>query len=71
MAKDPYLGWTSDHVGTLTRLQTAVRILAEGRGKTADRLNKATYALVALRAENFPKHLRVHQIAKGTLTFVE
>ena len=52
-------------------LQTAVRILAEGRGKTADRLNKAIYALVALRAENFPKHLRVHQIAKGTLTFVE
>jgi hypothetical protein len=43
----PDLGWT-DPVGRLVRLQTAVRTLAEGRGKTADRLEKATYALVGM-----------------------
>jgi hypothetical protein len=52
-------GWGGDHVGTLHRLQTAVKILAEGRGeKTTDRLQKATYALVTLFPKDFPQHLR-------------
>lgn len=51
-------GWGGDHVGKLTRLQTAVRALAEGRGKTAQRLEKATYPLVTLLERDFPEHLR-------------
>jgi hypothetical protein len=51
-------GWGGDHVGKLHRLQTAVRILAEGRGKTAERLEKATYALVGLFPTDFPEQLR-------------
>src|SRR5262245_8411067 len=52
------LEWGGDHVGTLSKLRTAVRILAEGRGKTSDRLEKATYPLVTLRPEDFPAKLR-------------
>jgi hypothetical protein len=51
-------GWGGDHVGKLMRLQTAVRILAEGRGKTAERLERATYPLVTLFPGDFPQHLR-------------
>jgi hypothetical protein len=51
-------GWGGDHVGKLMRLQTAVRTLAEGRGKTAERLQKATYSLVTLLPRDFPAHLR-------------
>jgi hypothetical protein len=51
-------GWGGDHVGKLLSLQTAVRHLAEGQGKTADRLQKATYALLRLFPEHFPEHLR-------------
>jgi hypothetical protein len=51
------LGWT-DHVGRLDRMRTAVRILAESRGKTADRMEKATYALCTIRPEDFPMGLR-------------
>jgi len=51
-------GWGGDHVGKLTRLQTAVRILAEGSGTTAERLQKATYPLVGLFPRDFPEHLR-------------
>jgi hypothetical protein len=58
MQNDPYCGWTSDHVGTLSKLQTAVRIMAEGKGKTAERLEKATYALATLDLRNFPEHCR-------------
>ena len=58
MMTDPYLGWTSDHVGLLSRLKAAVRILAEGRGKTRERWEKATFPLVHLRPESFPARLR-------------
>jgi hypothetical protein len=51
-------GWGGDHVGKLVRLQTAVRILAEGRGTTAERLERATYSLVTLFERDFPEHLR-------------
>ena len=54
---DADLGWT-DHVGRLIRLQTAVKILAEGRGKTAERMEKATFALMMIRPEDFPTGLR-------------
>ncbi len=53
----PDLGWT-DPVGTLGRLQTAVRILSEGRGKTAKRMEKATSALVNLHPGHFPADIR-------------
>lgn len=58
MTDDPQLGWTGDHVGTLTKLQTAVRVLAEGRGTTVDRLEKVTLPLVGLRPESFPELMR-------------
>jgi hypothetical protein len=51
-------GWGGDHVGKLDRLQTAVRILAEGRGKTTGRLQNATSSLVRLSTTDFPEHLR-------------
>ena len=52
------LGWGGDHVGKLNRLQTAVKLLAQCRGKTSERLEKATYALVGLFPRDFPKHLQ-------------
>ena len=55
---DPDLGWTGDHVGQLIRLQTAVTILAEGRGKTRERWERATLPLVHMRPDNFPVGLR-------------
>ena len=55
---DPNLGWTGDHVGQLSRLQTAVRILAEGRGRTRERWEQATLPLVHMRPEDFPESLR-------------
>lgn len=58
MIDDPQLGWSGDHVGILCRLQIAVRVLAEGRGKTADRLERATLPLIGLRPENFPEIMR-------------
>jgi hypothetical protein len=51
-------GWGSDHVGKLIRLQKAVRILAEGKGTMAQRLQIATYPLITLFPDDFPKHLR-------------
>lgn len=51
-------GWGGDHVGKLIRLQAAVRSLAEGRGKTSERLEKATYPLMGLFERDFPDHLR-------------
>jgi hypothetical protein len=62
MTKSHQLGWDGDHVGRLSRLQTAVRILAEGRGKTSDRLERATNALATLRPEDFPEELRKRAI---------
>src|SRR5258708_4449044 len=50
--------WGGDHVGKLLKLQMALRVLAEGRGKTAKRLEQATYKLVGLLPRDFPKHLR-------------
>jgi hypothetical protein len=54
MEDDPYLGWTSDHVGRLERLRDAVRILAEGHQKFRDRIDEATFALVHLDPMTFP-----------------
>jgi hypothetical protein len=51
-------GWGGDHVGKLMSLQTAIGHLAEGQGKTSDRLQKATYALVRLFPNDFPERLR-------------
>jgi hypothetical protein len=51
-------GWGGDHVGKLHRLQIAVHLLAEGRRKTAYRLERATYTLVGLSPADFPEHLR-------------
>ena len=51
-------GWGGDHVGKLLKLQTAVRILAEGRGKTADRIERATGALIGLLPQDFPERIR-------------
>jgi hypothetical protein len=51
-------GWGGDHAGKLSKLQTAVRVLAEGRGRTAERLENATYPLVMLSPRDFPEHLR-------------
>jgi hypothetical protein len=51
-------GWGGDHFRTLKRLRQAVRRLAEGSGKTSDRLHDATYYLVSVHADDFPKHLR-------------
>jgi hypothetical protein len=51
-------GWGGDHVDKLHRLQIAVKILAEGNGNVADRLNRATYPLVTLFPRDFPAKLR-------------
>jgi hypothetical protein len=58
MGDDPYLGWTSDHVGKLEKLRSAVRILAEGHKKFRDRIDEATFALIRLDANGLPAHLR-------------
>jgi hypothetical protein len=58
MGDDPYLGWTSDHVGKLERLRSAVRVLAEGHKKFNDRIDEATFALIRLDANGLPAHLR-------------
>jgi hypothetical protein len=60
-------GWGGDHVGKLHRLQTAVRILAEGRGKTAERIAKATEALIGMSPRDFPQHLRNRAIKVTSL----
>jgi hypothetical protein len=52
------LGWGGDHVGKLHRLQIAVSHLAQGKGKTSQRLEKATYALIGLFPKDFPKYLQ-------------
>jgi hypothetical protein len=51
-------GWGGDHVGKLLRLQTAVKQLAESKGKLNDRLQRSTYALATLLPRDFPKHLQ-------------
>ncbi|MFZ3353465.1 MAG: hypothetical protein WA268_21650 [Xanthobacteraceae bacterium] len=51
-------GWGGDHVGKLSRLQTAVRTLVIGYGTVAQRLEKATYPLMTLLERDFPEHLR-------------
>jgi len=52
------LGWGGDHVGKLVKLQNAVRILAEGFKKPADRLEQATLCLLTLQPQDFPEPLR-------------
>jgi hypothetical protein len=52
-----WLGW-GDPSGQLDKLRTAVRVLAEGRGKPRERMDEATLALVFMRSEDFPKRLR-------------
>jgi hypothetical protein len=58
--RHPDLDWLDwkDPVTQLDRLQTAVRALAEGSGTWQKRMDKATYALIFLRSEDFPKRLR-------------
>jgi hypothetical protein len=51
------LRWT-DPTGQLVRLREAVKILAEGRGKTADRVERATGAILTMFPEAFPPRLR-------------
>jgi hypothetical protein len=57
----PDLDWLDwkDPVTQLDRLQTAVSALAEGSGPWSKRMDKATYALIFLRSEDFPKRLRM------------
>lgn len=52
------MGWGSDHVGKLLKLQKVVMILAKASGKTAQRLNEATYILTGLLPRDFPAHLQ-------------
>jgi hypothetical protein len=52
-----YRGWASP-LYVLRRLQTAVRIIMEGRWNFRVRMDKATYALVGLRSKDFPNRLR-------------
>lgn len=59
-------GWGGDHVGKLHSLQVAVAALAEGSGKTAERLEKATFPLIRLTPADFPEKLRKR--AKNVLT---
>ena len=40
------------------KLKTAVSMLAEGRGKTAESLEKSTYPLIRLQPSDFPERLR-------------
>ena len=51
---DPNLGW-SDPIGTFSRLQLAVRMLATGDGSRKVRIDEATSALTGLVPEYFPK----------------
>jgi hypothetical protein len=57
MADHPDLDWR-DPVSQLNGLRSVVRILAEGSGKSHERMDKATQALVYMRSEDFPKRLR-------------
>src|ERR1700692_4394726 len=50
-------GWR-DQIGTFKRLQTAVKILARGKGTFKERMNEATSPLVELSPEHFPACLR-------------
>jgi SEC-C motif/Uncharacterised protein family (UPF0149) len=54
---DPNGGWI-DPIGTFSRLQSAVRILASGDGPRRVRLDEATSALTGLAPEYFPKAMR-------------
>ena len=51
-------GWGGDHVGKLLRLRTAVKQLAESKGKLNDRLQRSTYALFTLQPRDFPTNLQ-------------
>jgi hypothetical protein len=51
-------GWGGDQLRTFRRLQYAVRRLAEGSGKTRERLHYATDCLITVQPADFPKHLR-------------
>jgi hypothetical protein len=54
---DPNSGW-SDPIGTFSRLQLAVRILATGDGPRKVRMDEATSALTGLIPQYFPKAIR-------------
>ena len=54
---DPNSGW-SDPIGTFSRLQLAVKILATGDGSRKVRIDEATSALTGLVPEYFPKAMR-------------
>ena len=56
-AGDPNSGW-SDPIGTFSRLQLAVRILATGDGPRKVRMDEATSALTGLIPQYFPKAIR-------------
>ena len=56
-AEPESLGW-ADPVSQCESLATAIRILAEGRSKFPERLDKATFALTRWQAEDFPKRIR-------------
>ena len=58
MTESHQLGWGGDHVGKLVKLRNAVRILAEGFKKPADRLEQATLCLSTLQPQDFPEPLR-------------
>ena len=63
------MGWGSDHIGKLLKLQKVVMILAKASGKTTQRLNKATYILTGLFPRDFPEHVR--QRAQNVLSLRE
>jgi hypothetical protein len=54
---DPNSGWI-DPIGTFSRLQLAVRILATGDGPRKVRMDEATSALTGLIPQSFPKAIR-------------
>jgi len=54
---DPNSGW-SDPIGTFSRLQLAVRILATADGPRKMRMDEATSALTGLVPGDFPKAMR-------------
>ena len=54
---DPNSGW-SDPIGTFSRLQLAVKILATGDGPRKVRIDEATSALTGLVPGDFPKAMR-------------
>ena len=54
---DPNSGW-SDPIGTFSRLQLAVKILATGDGPRKVRMDEATSALTGLVPGYFPKAMR-------------